>query len=294
MSDKETVAQMLRRLEDENRRSLCYLCEEALGERYCRKPGRICKPAWLALADRIEAEQRVIIDAQDGSAHKIMRAWAEQRGYKWNDGESITQWLDSRFLRLPLVDGKPLARGMVLEGMNSPVDRFRILSDGSGAALDRSGIVIASIPPFCSSNRDDTLHLAKPKVLDADGTPTEKGDTVWALDSGQAYEVVEFANRAAGLVQCRSLETGECEDIDAKNLTHKEPDTQEKIDADALKGYWEYWGCSGICCSGCPALLDSKKPNERYGTECCSHSRTLDLLRRQRELDERLMVGGPW
>lgn len=67
-----------------------------------------------------------------------------------------------------------------------------------------------------------------------------------------------------------------------------DPDTQERIDADAVKGSNDYWGCHGYQCLQCPSLLDGENPCERYdtGTDCGKAMR-LDLLRRQRELDAR-------
>lgn len=65
-------------------------------------------------------------------------------------------------------------------------------------------------------------------VFDAEGVRIRKGDTVWDLDSGEKLHVVEFANRECGLVQC-SNEDGDYEDHDAHRLTHREPDSLEKI-----------------------------------------------------------------
>lgn len=65
-------------------------------------------------------------------------------------------------------------------------------------------------------------------VFDAEGVRICKGDTVWDLDSGEKLLVVEFANRECGLIQC-SKEDGDCEDHNAHNLTHREPDSLEKL-----------------------------------------------------------------
>lgn len=57
-------------------------------------------------------------------------------------------------------------------------------------------------------------------------------------------------------------------------------DTQERIDGDAKKGVCAYFGWHGIPCrekGGCPA----------HGNADCDVMKTLDLLRRQRELDAR-------
>lgn len=66
-------------------------------------------------------------------------------------------------------------------------------------------------------------------VFDANGERICKGDTVWDLDSGERLHVEEFANRECGLVQCSNEEGGDCEDYDARRLTHREPDSLEKL-----------------------------------------------------------------
>lgn len=68
-------------------------------------------------------------------------------------------------------------------------------------------------------------------------------------------------------------------------------DTQERIDEDALKTTVEYWDCGSILCADCPAMIDGATPYERYGLNeiNCSTAKTLDLLRRQRELDWRTL-----
>lgn len=119
----------------------------------------------------------------------------------------------------------------------------------------------------------------KPQVLDADGVPIEVGDVLWRTTDDMKVVVAE-------------LEKGHFVDGDGVGcnpsyFTHREPDTQERIDRDALKDHYEYWGCMGIGCSQCPALVDGKKPKERYGVIFCRDAMHLDLLRRQRELDNR-------
>lgn len=79
--------------------------------------------------------------------------------------------------------------------------------------------------------------------------------------------------------------------IEWLDAEHVEPATQEKIDADARKYYEDYWSCTAFC-SLCPAVIDGKKPHERYNTMgSCTTAQCLDSLRRQRELDARLMGG---
>lgn len=125
----------------------------------------------------------------------------------------------------------------------------------------------------------ERVKRPKPQVLDADGVPIEVGDVLWRTTDGMKVIVAK-------------LEKGHFVDGDGVGcnpsyFTHREPDTQERIDRDALNGDYEYWGCNGVECTQCPALVDGKKPKERYGILWCSEAKTLDLLRRQRELDGR-------
>lgn len=71
------------------------------------------------------------------------------------------------------------------------------------------------------------------------------------------------------------------------SLTHKQPDSLERIEEDAMKCAIDYWGCNGAHCTVCPVKVDGKSPSERYGTCGCFDAQKFDLLRRQRELLER-------
>lgn len=132
-------------------------------------------------------------------------------------------------------------------------------------------------------------RVGRPKqhVLDADGVRIEVGDAVWNLSDSTKWEV-EKIHSTEPRISIRQLDTDK--DVTggwflASNYSHREPDTQERIDMDALKDHYEYWGCVGVGCSKCPAFVDGKKPKERYGVIFCSDAMRLDLLRRQRRLD---------
>lgn len=127
------------------------------------------------------------------------------------------------------------------------------------------------------------LKRPKPQVLDADGVPIVVGDTVWYSLTGKQTIVQGFHTASDGdlLVSCELGLVG------PSNITHREPDSQERIDRDALKGEYEYWGCTGSECHNCPALVDGMKPSQRYGILWCGCATRFDLLRRQRELDGR-------
>lgn len=113
-----------------------------------------------------------------------------------------------------------------------------------------------------------------------DGSPVRIGDAVESK-FGTAFEVeyVEFCSDHANLYTPSeglfSVEYGE-------RVKRPEPeDTQERIDEDAGKTPCEYFGSSELACIekvGCPAYEEDTP---------CAILQTLDLLRRQRELDAR-------
>ena len=127
----------------------------------------------------------------------------------------------------------------------------------------------------------------KQQVLDAKDVPIEVGDVVYpnyGTHANRKSTVLDVLGQDDVIV---SINGGGFERFNGKYLTHREPDTQERIDGDALKSVSEYWGCTRIECMRCPALVDGKKPKERYGVDWCSDAMMLDLLLRQRELDGR-------
>ena len=132
-----------------------------------------------------------------------------------------------------------------------------------------------------------------PEVLDADGVPIRKGDTVWY--EGERYRVTDvyMLDGEDPGVDLESFSTVMGEPTETitnawnKLVTHKQPDSLERIEADARKNPYNYWGCGGASCLNCPAKKDGKKPRERYGTHSCNQAMKLDLLRRQREVLER-------
>ena len=72
--------------------------------------------------------------------------------------------------------------------------------------------------------------------------------------------------------------------MDCSRLTHERPDSWERLREDAMKNFVDYWGCAGKTCDKCPALVDGKKPNERYDTAGCQAAEQLDLLARAERL----------
>ena len=128
-----------------------------------------------------------------------------------------------------------------------------------------------------------------PLPLDADGVPIKVGDVVYFVDSVEAFGVLGVESDGEEPVHIgRKDRTTTDAWVSPCDLTHKQPDSLERIEADARKNSIDYWGCGDAECSCCPAMVDGKKPYERYETTNeCRIAQRLDLLRRQREVLER-------
>lgn len=137
---------------------------------------------------------------------------------------------------------------------------------------------------------DPLMLTHEEPVICADGSRIIVGDKVW-WDKGDfnPYTVKSLHpdNVLTSHVEIEASDGAQSYCVHPSHLTHREPDTQERIDRDALKDMYEYWGCAKIGCNKCPALVDGKNPRHRYGVDWCYEATTLDLLRRQRELDGR-------
>ena len=139
-------------------------------------------------------------------------------------------------------------------------------------------------------------------VLDADGVPIKVGDTVYFTD-GREQECntvvyAEYDYKDEPYVQLGRLnDVGyptytNCSCIDPSQLTHTKPeppDSWERIEEDARKYVFDYWGCFDISCDDCPAEVDGERPSERFCTDSfctdsCGYAQQIDLVRRCKEL----------
>ena len=135
---------------------------------------------------------------------------------------------------------------------------------------------------------NSVLKRPVPEVLDVDGVPIIVGDMVYFVDNAEAFDVLGVESDGDDIVHIgRKDETSTDAWVSPSELTHKQPDTIERIKADAMKMFNDYWGCGDAECHCCPAVVDGKKPYDRYGTDSCAKAQRLDLLHRQREVIER-------
>lgn len=134
---------------------------------------------------------------------------------------------------------------------------------------------------------DQVPEACKPAVS-KDGRPVSLGSRVWLGD--REMRVVAVSHRGRIAIREWPKERGRGAFwASADKVTVERPDTQERIDADALKPFREYWGCTEKLCYECPAKIDGKRPVEYYDTLGCGYAKILDLLRRQLELDARVV-----
>lgn len=246
-----------------------------------------CEQVWEHIADKIDAELAQARKEAVNESKKPM--WwfrsAIKRGEDWpepRDGEKFRDYLHRCFLPRPrFEDGEPVQMGdeIAICGGDIDVNEVVMLLDGSGYRLLHSTDVSASAI-------EDRVKRPAPEVLGADGLPIKAGETVWHVINGREATV---ANLKPWGAEC-DLADDICESVvwAYEMITHTPPDTQEKIDDDALKAYCDYWGCGDSSCADCPVMIDGKRPKHRYHVHDCEIAQMLDLLRRQRELDKRM------
>lgn len=237
------------------------------------------------VADKIDAE---IVKAYSEKLNTCAMRWAKANGWPdFKDGEDFGAWLDRCAIPRPrFEDGE-----IVAVGEYEDILGYCVYDDGefSLTTPDRS-------IDFASGER---VKRPAPEVLGADGLPLKVGDTVWHED-GSKLRIIEVTNKTQDngvgtewMVRVEDLSNASLvwSEVCPMSITHTPPDTQERIDEDALKSCVQYWGCNGFNCGKCPALIDGKKPVEFYELDpihdSCHEAQRLNLLRRQRELDAR-------
>lgn len=204
---------------------------------------------------------------------------------------AIADRIEKEYMTLPMLEGAPLKVGDKVDGygqegaevvavMNSEMIVARSTVNGGSGYHDEAY-------PLLLWDVDD-LKRHRQDVLDADGVPIKVGDVVYFVDSAEAFDVLGVESDGDENVHIgRKDKTATDAWVSPGDLTHKQPDTLERIEEDARKAFTDYWGCGDAECRCCPAIVDGKKPYERYGTGSCEATQRLDLLRRQREVLER-------
>lgn len=245
------------------------------------------------VADKIDAE---LAKARRIGLERAAKSWAKANGWPdFREGEDFGAWLERCALKLPCdKDGEPWSIGdRVMPGNRSESTVTGYDFYGNEWFLKYRWCGIDSYAnEFATS-----CKRPAPEALGADGKPLNEDDTVYGTGREQHRYTVQVPysiNEAVGqrfCVRCYDHDEGNITWCDPSMLTHTPPDTQERIDADALKSCVKYWDCDDFSCGKCPALIDGKKPVEFYELDpihdSCHEAQKLDLLRRQRELDAR-------
>lgn len=243
------------------------------------------------VADKIDAE---LAQARELSLLRGAELWAKANGWPdFRDGEDFGAWLYRCFIPRPrFEDGEPVQVSDMEE--IGAFATYRVNMDGSWEFEPDKYEDERRPKPWDVQfgARSDRVKRPAPEVLGADGKPIKVGETVYPIDGewiGIPLEVSGIESPASVKVYLSAGKSWTT--FHADGLTHTLPDTQERIDEDALKSCVQYWGCNDLSCGKCPALIDGKKPVEFYELDpihdSCHEAQRLDLLRRQRELDKR-------
>lgn len=243
---------------------------------YCNsiKDCEACDKEWISiLADMIDHEKAEAVSAaMEQTMAEHMREWANDNGLpSFHDGESFKAWLDRCFLKLPrYTDGEPEYFGDGTDKLHG-VEKFIYLRSGECCQMQDADGNMQTVFP------GERVQRPALKALDADGMPIEEDEIVWLKDSGEEAHVIDV--KPTGRIDVvYTADEERAHDLQPCIFTHTPPDTQERIDGDVNKSPFSYFGrSSSDVCQGCPA----------WKHDSCSKAKMLDLLRRQRELDER-------
>lgn len=228
-----------------------------------------------ALADKIDVE---LAQARELSLRRGAELWAKANGWPdFRDGEDFGQWLDRCAIPRPRYEDGELVqfgddglseirlRRCYLPLQKHVLETTLVYEDGEQIVLDEDGRV----------------KRPAPEVLGADDLRLLEGETVYDVETGEAY-IVRLPCAGTGKT---FFEGGGYRD--PAYLTHTPPDTQERIDREKMVGSKEYWSCTGISCMRCPSKIDGELPSKHYGVRSCSIAQGVDIARRQRELNAR-------
>lgn len=251
------------------------------------------------VADKIDAE---LAQARELSLLAGAELWAKANGWPdFREGEDFGAWLARCTYKKPVDDrNEPVQFGddIELHYRGGGVDKgsFQEVAINKGPVSILSFVGVSHARDYRYDSECDILKRPAPEVLGADGLPLKVGEVVYSDLYGCEKPPIVSVHRAG---ECLAYGTPASFDFVryedgfdwAYALTHTPPDTQERIDEDALKSCVQYWGCNDLSCGKCPALIDGKKPVEFYELDpihdSCHEAQRLDLLRRQRELDKR-------
>lgn len=124
----------------------------------------------------------------------------------------------------------------------------------------------------------DLVKRSTPKVLGADGVEIRVGDTVYCDDGDEPLRVTLIHTSGYRSVSLEG-KGGEHYSLDPERLTHKRPDSWEKLEEDAKQHSCWYFGIGldNAPCDDCP------HGSRQTGHACWQNAR-LDIVRRAKAL----------
>ena len=165
-----------------------------------------------------------------------------------NAGQLLEE-IEREYLPRPrFEDGEP-----VKEGDNICIDGHLPLKVHSWS-IRNDGLTVFSCPTSHRSIKTgDCVKRPEPEVLDADGVPIIVGDVVYFVDSAEAFDVLGIESDGDEPVHIgRKDRTSTDAWISPGDLTHKQPDSLERIEADAKLDVCVYYeGRDEHKCDGC-------------------------------------------
>ena len=288
--------------------------------RRIRKAVNACeaRPDAPAAVDEVQTATDARMDDSEAADGARTPSIEVLRWVKDNGGiEAVKKRLMPDGMEWPKVDGKPVDFVTGYEPSLGVLEAVSIYSNGACEVMSHDGIIKGV----------SEIHIAKPKVLDADGVeirvgeklydvetgckrtvravnnnetiefdgyanrgwfakffthrapvlaadgrPLEVGQTVWGVDTGHEYVVVEPSYGDTVVVRLAKYDDAEGEQYAPDQLTHERPETWERLEEDAGKNPFDY-------CKDVGHRLDTCENSEAY--------KARDLVRRAKALAER-------
>lgn len=198
-----------------------------------------------------------------------------------NRGETLEKWLGRCYLPVPrYTDGEPVSVGSVSGYGTVAMVEVRLTDGGRGNwtlyAEEREEPV------------EGTLSERVPRGLLVEGKPVRKDDSLYF--GADKVTVTDVDGIGGWIFTDYTTTDTEGEEIaypfEPSELSweRQEPDTMERIRADAVKPMALYWGCAERDCCDCQ---HEHKPKERYGVGSCFEAMQLDIIRRTEEVCRR-------
>lgn len=154
--------------------------------------------------------------------------------------DALAEEIEKYYIPRPrFEDGEPVQFGDYVDGCNGHVDSFLIYEDGSGTVYGEADLPY-KVDDGALTNIDEPHKRPKPKVLDADGVPIKEDDTVYGMGREQHRYTVQIPYSMDNedgerfCVQCYDHDDGIIAWCDPSMLTHREPDTLERVRNDML------------------------------------------------------------